>query len=48
MREDVQAQLGALVKRILRKRGYPRGMQEKARQTVLEQATRLSIEWVVG
>ncbi len=42
MRENVRAQLRVLVKRILRKHGYPPDKQEKATQTVLEQAALLS------
>jgi type I restriction enzyme R subunit len=38
VRENVRAQLRVLVKRILRKHGYPPDKQEKATQTVLEQA----------
>jgi type I restriction enzyme R subunit len=38
VRENVRAQLRVLVKRILRKYGYPPDKQEKATQTVLEQA----------
>jgi len=38
LRENVRAQLRVLVKRILRKYGYPPDKQEKATQTVLEQA----------
>lgn len=45
MRENVRAQLRVLVKRILRKYGYPPDKQEKATQTVLEQAALLSAEW---
>jgi type I restriction enzyme R subunit len=45
MRENVRAQLRVLVKRILRKYGYPPDKQEKATQTVLEQAALLCIEW---
>jgi type I restriction enzyme R subunit len=45
MRENVRAQLRVLVKRILRKYGYPPDKQEKATQTVLEQAELLSGEW---
>jgi len=37
-----------LVKRILRKYGYPPDKQEKATQTVLEQAALLSGEWAVA
>jgi type I restriction enzyme, R subunit len=46
VRENVRAQLRVLVKRILRKYGYPPDKQEKATQTVLEQAEVLSGEWV--
>ncbi|MBI3757012.1 MAG: DUF3387 domain-containing protein, partial [Deltaproteobacteria bacterium] len=45
MRETVRAQLRVLVKRILRRYGYPPDKQEKATQTVLEQAALLSEEW---
>lgn len=45
LRENVRAQLRVLVKRILRKYGYPPDMQEKATETVLEQAALLSGEW---
>ena len=38
VRENVRAQLRVTVKRILRKHGYPPDKQEKATQTVLEQA----------
>jgi len=47
MRENVRAHLRVLVKRILRKYGYPPDKQEKATQTVLEQAELLSGEWAV-
>ena len=45
LRENVRAQLRVLVKRILRKHGYPPDKQEQATQTVLEQAALLSGEW---
>jgi type I restriction enzyme R subunit len=45
LRENVRAQLRVLVKRILRKHGYPPNKEEKATQTVLEQAALLSAEW---
>jgi type I restriction enzyme R subunit len=45
VRENVQAHLRVLVKRILRKYGYPPDKQEKATQTVLEQAALLSGGW---
>ena len=41
-------QLRVLVKRILRKHGYPPDKQEKATQTVLEQAALLSAEWAMA
>ena len=47
MRENVRAQLRVLVRRILRKHGYPPDKQEKAMHTVLEQAEVLSEGWVV-
>ena len=37
LRENVRAQLRVLVRRILRKYGYPPDKQERATQTVLEQ-----------
>ena len=48
VRENVRAQLRVLVKRILRKHGYPPDKQEKATQTVLEQAAVLSAEWATA
>ncbi|MBI3272662.1 MAG: HsdR family type I site-specific deoxyribonuclease [Planctomycetes bacterium] len=45
VKESVRAKLRVLVKRILRKYGYPPDKQEKATQTVLEQAELLSGEW---
>jgi type I restriction enzyme R subunit len=45
VRENVRAQLRVLVKRILRKYGYPPDKQEKATLTVLEQAETLSELW---
>ncbi len=45
LRENVRAQLRVLVKRILRKYGYPPDKQEKATATVLEQAEVLSEGW---
>jgi type I restriction enzyme, R subunit len=45
---NVRAQLRVIVKRILRKYGYPPDKQEKATQTVLEQAELLSQEWAVA
>jgi type I restriction enzyme, R subunit len=48
VRDNVRAQLRVMVKRILRKYGYPPDKQEKATQTVLEQAELLSAEWAMG
>lgn len=48
MRENVQAHLRVLVKRILRKYGYPPDKQEKATLTVLEQAAVLSNNWATA
>jgi type I restriction enzyme R subunit len=45
VRENVRAHLRVLVKRCLRKHGYPPDKQEKATITVLEQAEVLSEEW---
>jgi type I restriction enzyme R subunit len=45
VRENVRAQLRVIVKRILRKHGYPPDKQEKATVTVLEQAEVLSASW---
>jgi type I restriction enzyme R subunit len=45
IRENVRAQLRVLVKRILRKYGYPPDLQEKATLTVLEQAEVLCADW---
>ena len=45
LRENVRANLRVLVKRILRKHGYPPDKQEKATRTVLEQAEVLSEGW---
>jgi type I restriction enzyme R subunit len=45
LRENVRAQLRVIVKRILRKYGYPPDKQEKATRLVLEQAELLSASW---
>ena len=47
LRENIRANLRRLVRRILRKHGYPPDKQEKATQTVLEQAEALSEAWAV-
>ncbi|WP_105317566.1 type I restriction endonuclease subunit R [Thermus tenuipuniceus] len=46
IRENVRAQMRVIIKRILRKYGYPPDKQEKAVKTVLEQAEALSAVWV--
>jgi type I restriction enzyme, R subunit len=46
VRETVRAKLRVMVKRILRKYGYPPDMQEKATTTVLEQAELIARDWV--
>lgn len=48
VRESVRAQLRVIVKRILRKYGYPPDKQEKATQTVLEQAEALTELWAAA
>ena len=45
LRENVRAQLRVLVKRILRRYGYPPDKQEQATRLVLEQAEVLSEGW---
>ncbi len=47
-RESARARLRVLVKRILRKYGYPPDLQDEAVQTVLQQAEALSSEWSVS
>ena len=44
-KESVRARLRVMVKRILRKYGYPPDKQEKATQTVLQQAELLCAGW---
>lgn len=46
MRENVRANLRRLVKRVLRRYGYPPDKQEQATKTVLEQAEVLSQFWI--
>ena len=48
LRENVRAHLRVLIKRILRKHGYPPDKQERATRTVLEQAEVLSGGWDVS
>ena len=44
-RESARARLRVLVKRILRKYGYPPDLQDAAVRTVLQQAEALSASW---
>ncbi|MBS0225143.1 MAG: type I restriction endonuclease subunit R [Proteobacteria bacterium] len=46
-RDSARARMRVLVKRILRKYGYPPDLQDAAVQTVLQQAEALSAEWSV-
>jgi type I restriction enzyme R subunit len=48
LRENVRAKIRVMVKRILRRYAYPPDKQEKATQTVLEQAEVLCREWAVA
>lgn len=48
IRENVPAHLRVIVKRILRKHDYPPDKEDKATQTVLEQAEVLAELWVTG
>ncbi len=48
VRENVRANLSVIVKRILRKYGYPPDKQEKATQMVLDQAEVLSGGWAIA
>ena len=48
LRENVRAHLRVLVRRILRRHGYPPDKQAKATQTVIEQAEVLSEGWAVA
>jgi len=45
VKESVRANLRRLVKRVLRRYGYPPDMEEKATQTVLAQAELMAGEW---
>ena len=45
VRETARAHIRVIVKRILRKYGYPPDKQEKATLTVLEQAEVLCTDW---
>jgi len=45
VKENVRAKLRVMVRRTLRKYGYPPDKQEKATQTVLEQAELIAADW---
>ena len=45
VKETVRAKLRVMVKRILRKYGYPPDKQEKATETVMQQAELLCADW---
>ena len=45
IKETVRAKMRVMVRRILKKYGYPPDLQEAATQTVLEQAEVLCAEW---
>lgn len=44
-RESARARMRVLVKRILRRYGYPPDLQDQAVRTVIEQAERLAAGW---
>jgi len=46
LRESLKAEMTVMVKRLLRKHGYPKLNEEKATVTVIQQATLLSKNWV--
>jgi type I restriction enzyme R subunit len=45
LRQSARARIRVVVKRILRRYGYPPDLQEAATRTVLEQAELLAAEW---
>lgn len=45
VRESARAQIRVIIRRILRKHGYPPDLQEAATRTVLEQAEALCADW---
>lgn len=48
LRENVRAEMRVMIKRILRRYGYPPDKQARATELVLEQAEVLCIEWTEG
>lgn len=45
VRESARAKIKVMVKRILRKHGYPPDLQDEATKTVLAQAELLCVDW---
>ena len=45
VKETARAKLRAMVKRVLRRHGYPPDKQEKAVDTVIQQAEVIAAEW---
>ena len=45
VRESARAKIRVMVRRILRKHGYPPDLQAEATRTVLEQAEALCADW---
>jgi type I restriction enzyme R subunit len=48
VRESARARIKVMVKRILKKHGFPPDLQEEATRTVLAQAERLSVVWAAA
>ena len=48
MRESARAKIRVMVRRILRKHGYPPDLQAEATKLVLEQAEVLCADWAEG
>ncbi len=48
MRESARAKIRVMVRRILRKHGYPPDLQAEATKLVLEQAEVLCADWSDG
>jgi len=48
LKESVQARMMVMIKRILRKRGYPPDKEKKATETILEQTHLLCKDWSVN
>ena len=45
VKDSVRAKMRTIVRRILRRHGYPPDKQEQAVKTVIEQAELLALEW---